>query len=154
MLGRGLIKILKFRFHCRFDGKRAGGGGCKMKKKKKKKKNWQKKSPSRVSDFPLFIVKGEHRKPRRGYFTLRTKFMFTIFHWFSFLFFVGQSGTKFVCLFFPIVYWFVFICRAGCFFQIYWTLFLFHFQPTTAADYSVTWQSDLYYCGDSFYLQL
>ena len=38
---------------------------------KKKKKKTKKKSPSRVSDFPLFIGKEEHRTPGRGYFNVK-----------------------------------------------------------------------------------
>ena len=70
-----------------------------------------------------------------------------------FLFFVGQSGTKFVCLFILFVYRFVFICRSEVLLRGFMELYfcLFSANDSIRVERHVT--GDLYYYGLCFYTQ-
>ena len=90
-----------------------------------------------MSDFPLFIGKEVHRTPGRGYFTGKARLSLQFFIDFPFLFFVGQSGTKFVCLFYLCIDLFLFV-GLRCFCEVSWNFISVYFQPMTASELSVT----------------
>ena len=70
-----------------------------------------------------------------------------------FLFFVGQSGTKFVCLFILFVYRFVFICRSEVLLRVSWNFISVYFSANDSIRVERHVTGDLYYYGLCFYTQ-